>query len=167
MQLPAVVRRVVDRSATGLERLGFIAPLATRVVIGLAFVQTGLGKWAHLDRTAEFFAGLGIPLPGANAAFVATLELVGGGALVAGLLTRLFGAGLASTMVVALLTADRDAFLASWSRASETSPTDVTSFVFLLFLLWLVLLGPGAVSLDRLLRRALERPGPGAAPTKG
>ncbi len=157
MQLPAVVRRVVDRAAAWRERLAFVAPLATRVVIGLAFVQTGLGKWAHLDRTAEFFAQVGIPFPGPNATFVATLELVGGGALVAGLLTRLFAAGLASTMVVALLTADRPVFLASWGRASDTSPTDVTSFVFLLFLLWLVLLGPGAVSLDRLLRRTFAR----------
>jgi putative oxidoreductase len=164
MQLPAVVRRIVDRIATGRERLAFLAPLATRIVIGLAFVQTGLGKWAHLDRTAEFFAQVGIPFPGANAAFIATLELVGGGALVVGLLTRLFAAGLASTMVVALLTADRQTFLASWTRASETSPTDVTSFVFLLFLLWLVLLGPGAASLDRLLERTFTRRRRGEAP---
>jgi putative oxidoreductase len=157
MPLPAVVRQIVDRGSAGLERLAFIAPLATRIVIGLAFVQTGLGKWAHLDRTSEFFAGLGIPFPGVNATFIATLELVGGGALVAGLLTRLFAAGLASTMVVALLTADRQAFLSSWTRASETSPTDVTSFVSLLFLLWLVLLGPGALSLDRLLRLVYVR----------
>ncbi len=157
MPLPAVVRRVTDQGALLLARLAFVAPLATRIVIGLAFVQTGSGKWAHLDRTAEFFAGLGIPFPGANAAFIATLELVGGGALVLGLLTRLFAAGLASTMVVALLTADRQAFLTSWARASETSPTDVTSFVFLLFLLWLILLGPGGASLDRLLQLALRR----------
>jgi putative oxidoreductase len=157
MPLPAIVRPFVDRVVAGRERIAFLAPLATRLVIGLAFVQTGLGKWAHLDRTAEFFAGLGIPFPAANATLVATLELVGGVALVAGLLTRLFAAGLVSTMVVALLTADRQAFLASWTRASETSPTDVTSFVFLLFLLGLVLLGPGAASLDRLLRFACER----------
>jgi putative oxidoreductase len=147
-----VVRGVVDGAVVWLERFGFIAPLATRIVIGLAFLQTGLGKWAHMDRTADFFASLGIPLPGANAAFVATLELVGGGALVVGLLTRPFAALLSSTMIVALLTADREAFLASWSRASETSPTDVTSFVFLLFLLWLLTRGPGTLSLDRLRR---------------
>jgi putative oxidoreductase len=162
MQLTERVRRVSERAVGWLERLRFIAPLATRIVIGLAFVETGLGKWAHMDRTAEFFASLGIPLPGVNAVFVATLEMVGGGALVVGLLTRPFAALLSSTMAVALLTADRGAFLASWARASDTSPTDVTSFVFLLLLLWLVTHGAGTLSLDHLLRAWLRgrRPSP-------
>lgn len=162
MRVPAAIGRVVGKGREGLERLAFAAPLLTRVVIGLAFVQTGLGKWAHMDNTIAFFADLGIPMPAANAAFVASLEVVGGGALVAGLLTRVFAGLLSSTMVVALLTADRQTFLESWSRASESSPTDVTSFVFLLFLLWLVLLGPGSVSLDRVLRPFFDggrRPG--------
>lgn len=155
MGIPAALPRIVDRAVGELERLAFAPALLTRVVIGLAFVQTGLGKWAHLDRTTEFFADLGLPAPAANAVLVATLEVVGGGALVAGLLTRLFAALLSTTMVVALLTADRQAFLASWSRTSESSPTDVTSFVFLLFLLWLVVSGAGFASLDRLLRPVL------------
>jgi putative oxidoreductase len=159
------VRRFVARVVVCLKRLGFIAPLATRIVIGLAFVETGLGKWAHMDRTADFFASVGIPFPGANAAFVATLELVGGGALVVGLLTRPFAALLSTTMVVALLTADRGEFLASWTRASDASPTDVTSFVFLLFLLWLLTYGAGALSLDRLVRVWLR--GRRSAPAAG
>ena len=88
---------------------------------------------------------------------MASLELVGGGALILGLATRLFAALLSSTMVVALLTADRRAFLASWAPSGELGPTDATSFVFLLFLLWLLFLGPGALSLDRLLLKALRR----------
>jgi uncharacterized membrane protein YphA (DoxX/SURF4 family) len=152
MRIPTALTHIVDWGLEQLGRVGFVAPLLTRIVIGSAFVQTGLGKWAHMDRTIEYFAGLGIPMPAANAVLVASLEVVGGGALVAGLLTRFFAASLSTTMVVALLTADRQAFLASWSRASETSPTDVSSFVFLLFLLWLVFLGAGRVSLDQLLR---------------
>ncbi|HVO09740.1 MAG TPA: DoxX family protein [Vicinamibacteria bacterium] len=159
MRIPAAVTRVVDWSLEGLGGAAFVAPLLTRIVIGLAFVQTGLGKWTHIDRTIHYFAGLGIPLPAANAVFVASLELVGGSALVAGLLTRLFAGFLSMTMVVALLTADRQAFLTSWSRASETSPTDVTSFVFLLFLLWLLFLGAGRLSLDQLLRSRLMSSG--------
>jgi putative oxidoreductase len=144
-------------------RLAFLAPLATRLVIGLGFVHTGLGKWRHLDRTVEFFAGLGIPFPAASATLVASLELVGGAALLAGLLTRVFATALSGTMAVALLTADRPAFLAAWGGAGETSLTDVTAFVYLLFLLWLALLGPGAASLDRALRR--RGTGSGAAVT--
>ena len=137
------------------DRLSFAAPLATRLVIGLAFVHTGWGKWQHFDHTVQFFTSVGIPFPGANAALVASLELVGGVMLMAGLLTRLFAAGLSTTMVVALLTADRADFISSWSSASASSPTDVVSFVFLLFLLWLVLFGPGAMSVDHFLRRAV------------
>jgi putative oxidoreductase len=135
--------------------LAFLAPLATRVVVGWAFYLTGSGKWAHFDNTVTFFTELGIPFPQANAAFVATLELVGGICLVLGLLTRLFATGLASTMAVALMTADKERFLESWSTASDFSPTDISAFVFLLFLLWLALYGPGVVSLDTLLARWL------------
>jgi uncharacterized membrane protein YphA (DoxX/SURF4 family) len=64
--------------------------------------------------------------------------------------------GLATTMVVALMTADKARFLESWNTASEASPTDISAFVFLLFLLWLAFLGPGPVSLDRFLARWLK-----------
>jgi putative oxidoreductase len=136
--------------------LAFLAPLATRIVVGWAFFLTGRGKWANFDNTVTFFTELGIPFPQANAGFVASLELVGGIALILGLLTRLFASGLATTMVVALMTADKERFLTSWDTSSEISPTDISAFVFLLFLSWLVLYGPGALSLDHLLKRWLR-----------
>lgn len=136
--------------------LAFLAPLATRIVVGWAFFLTGRGKWANFDNTVTFFTELGIPFPQANAGLVASLELVGGIALILGLLTRFFASGLATTMVVALLTADKERFLSSWDTASEISPTDISAFVFLLFLSWLVLYGPGAASLDLLLARKLR-----------
>ena len=137
--------------------LAFLAPLATRLVLGLEFFQTGSGKWQHFDNTVAFFTQLGIPFPAANAALVSSLELVGGICLILGLLTRLMAAGLSSTMVVALLTADRQDFLTALSGAGELSLTDVVPVVFLLFLLWLILLGPGPVSLDRWIAKWLDR----------
>jgi putative oxidoreductase len=145
--------RCIGAARNVLDRAAFVAPLATRIVIGLAFVQTGYGKWHNFPRIVQFFASLGIPVPTASAALVSTLELVGGPLLILGLGTRVFAAVLSTSMVVALGTADRQTFLASWSPASETSPTDVTSFTFLLFLLWLVLAGPGKASLDHLITR--------------
>jgi putative oxidoreductase len=138
------------------DRLGFIAPLATRIVIGLAYFQTGLGKWQHFDRTVEFFTSSGIPFPVFNVALVATLELIGGPLLIAGFMTRLTASALSASMVVALLTADRASFLAAWKPGAESGPTDVAAFVFLLFLLWLVLIGPGVVSVDHWMRKKLE-----------
>ena len=156
MPAPALVQKSATLGLRVAAALAFLAPLATRIVVGWAFYLTGSGKWAHFDNTVTFFTELGIPYPVANAAFVATLELVGGIALIVGLFTRLFAAGLASTMVVALLTADKQRFLESWSTASEISPTDISAFVFLLFFAWLALYGPGPVSLDKLLAKWLR-----------
>ena len=147
------VNGLVER-VTG--KLAFIAPLATRIVIGLAFFQAGTGKFRHFENVVGFFQGLGIPFPTFHAGLVASMETVGGIMLVLGLFTRFFASGLSITMVVALLTADTADFLASWGSAAETSPTDVTAFVFLLFLLWLVFFGAGRLSLDTLLRRILR-----------
>jgi putative oxidoreductase len=157
MAISAKIGRAVHTGSAVAEHLAFIAPLATRITIGLGYLHTGWGKLHNFDRTVTFFASLGIPAPSVNAAFVSTLELVGGACLIIGLLTRVFALGLSASMVVALLTADRQTFLASWGNASETSPTDVASFVFLLFLVWLILFGPGAISLDRVLFGRLSR----------
>lgn len=134
-------------------RLRAIAPLATRIVIGLAFFQAGSGKFRNFEGVVGFFDSLGIPFPTFNAGLVASMETVGGVMLILGLFTRFCAAGLSVTMAVALLTADTADFLASWGGASQLSPTDVTAFTFLLFLLWLVFYGAGALSLDAALRR--------------
>jgi putative oxidoreductase len=147
------VNTLVERVTGSLE---FIAPLATRLVIGLAFFQAGSGKFRNFENVIGFFDSLGIPFPAFNAALVASMETVGGVMLILGLFTRFFASGLTITMIVALLTADTADFLASWSAASGISPTDVTAFTFLLFLLWLVFYGAGKLSLDALLRRILR-----------
>jgi hypothetical protein len=69
----------------------------------------------------------------------------------------LAAAGLASTMVVALATADRESFLDALRMSGDQGLTDVVPFVFLLFLAWLAISGPGAVSLDALAARWLRR----------
>lgn len=97
--------------------LAFLPPLLTRLVIGLAYHQTGGGKIENFERTVGFFAGLGIPLPEANAFFVSRLEYWGGLLLVLGLATRLVAGLLSTTMVVALATADRGDFVAALDLA--------------------------------------------------
>ena len=154
MTFRRLVQRAADigiRLAAGLQ---FLAPLLTRITLGHAFFLTGRGKLAHFEDFVGFMAARGIPFPEANAAFVARLEYYGGIALVLGLFTRLVAAGLASTMVVALL-GEREQFLESWKFEGDVGPTDLPSFVFLLLLGWLVLLGPGVVSLDKLVSRWL------------
>jgi putative oxidoreductase len=135
-----------------------VAPLLTRVVIGHAFIQTGIGKWQSFPDVVQFFASLGLPAPAANAAFIATLEVVGGAALILGLGTNLFAALLSSTMVVALLTADRAGFVGALTGSGDQALIAVLPVMFLMPLTWLVAFGGGPLSLDHLARRLFRTP---------
>jgi putative oxidoreductase len=161
--MPSGLRALLRGGSKASARVLPLAQLVTRIVMGHAFVLTGLGKWHNFARTTDFFASLGLPMPAANAAFIASLEVVGGACLILGLGTRLFSALLSATMVVALLTADRKAFVDALTGAGEQGLTDVVPFVFLLFLLWLVGTGAGFLSVDQIVARKLERGGDGSA----
>jgi putative oxidoreductase len=153
MPAPAPLQRAARFGLKVTGALAFVAPLLTRITMGHAFFLTGRGKLANFDTTVEFFASQNIPFPALNAAFVSRLEYYGGALLVLGLLTRIVAALLASTMVVALLT-ERAQFFESWKPTGDVGPTDISSWVFLL-LTWLVLYGPGRLSLDHFLARWL------------
>lgn len=156
MNTDRFVPRLLAAAQAAAPRLQPFAALVTRLVIGQAFILTGLGKWRNFESTVAFFGDVGIPLPAANAAFIATLEVAGGFALLLGLGTRLVSALLASTMAVALLTADRAAFTAALAPGAERGLTGIAAVTFLMFLLWLVGCGAGPLSLDRVVasRRA-------------
>jgi putative oxidoreductase len=149
---PNLIQRLAALALRITGALAFLAPLLTRLVIGEAFHLTGHGKLANLDKTTGFFASLNIPFPHANAIFIASLEFVGGLCILVGLGTRIFAALLSCTMIVALITSDGGA----WLEKFPGDITDVTSFTFLLFLIWLVLYGPGPISLDWLLSKWLH-----------
>ena len=149
---PGFVSRISRLALNVTGALSFLAPLLTRLVIGVGFYYTGKGKLGDLGKVTEFFGSLGIPFAHANAVFVSALEFVGGICLVLGLGTRIFAFLLSGSMVVALLTADKDSLVQKF----PDSVTDVTSFTFLLFLIWLVLYGPGPLSIDKLLSKWLK-----------
>ncbi len=148
------VLRVGQAAAQGLKTYGTQGCLLlTRAAVGYGFYATGKGKLAHLDRVGQWFESLGIPFPQFHAWFVAHLEFFGGILILVGLATRLVTLLLASTMVGALLTADRADFLLSWTSSSDDLPIDIAAFTYLLLLLWLLSQGGGRLSVDRLLSR--------------
>jgi putative oxidoreductase len=161
MPLPVAVRRGAELGLRVAARLSFLAPLLTRLVIGYGFFASGRGKLADPDKIVTFFTQLGIPMPELNAAFVSRVEYYGGALLMLGLLTRLAASLLGSTMIVALMTADKENFLKALSGAEDVGLTDVLPVMWGMYLLWLLLSGPGLISLDALLSRRL---GLGAPP---
>jgi putative oxidoreductase len=76
-----------------------------RAVSGSIFAAHGAQKLFTfgLDGVAGAFGGMGVPMAGVVGPAVAFLEFFGGLALVAGLLTRLVGVGLAANMLGAIL----------------------------------------------------------------
>lgn len=148
---PGFLRRWAQKALHLTHSLAFLAPLLTRLTLGFAFYQTGLGKWGDLDKTTSFFSDLGIPLARANAIFISSLELVGGIWLMLGLGTRVVALLLSGTMVVALLTAEKDSFVKNFPGGL----LDVVPVVYGLLLLWLILTGPGWLSLDSVIAKKL------------
>lgn len=75
-----------------------------RVVAGFIFAAHGWQKFSQftITGTQASFAQMGVPAADLAAPVVATLELVGGAALILGVLTRVFAALLALDMLGAL-----------------------------------------------------------------
>ena len=114
-----------------------------RVVVGLVFLVHGLQKVFQftIPGTVGAFGEMGVPLAGLVAPVITILELVGGGALILGLFTRIVAPLLAIDVLGALLVVHLPAgfFLPN-------------GYEFVLTLagasLALTLAGPGALALD-------------------
>jgi putative oxidoreductase len=70
-------------------------PFAGRLMIGLPFAMSGLGKLAATGPTAQMIRAAGLPMPGLALAIAILVELGGGLALVAGFRTRIVATALA------------------------------------------------------------------------
>jgi putative oxidoreductase len=125
--------------------------LLVRLYWGWQFTQTGWGKLQHLQRVTQFFSSLNIPLPGLSAAFVSWLELIGGGLLILGLVSRLTALLLAIDMLVAYITADSAALHAILSDPGKFYNADPYTFLFASLLI--LFFGPGRFAIDFLLER--------------
>ncbi len=152
-----------DTVLAALRRLGWAPPLLARLVIGAVFVPTGWGKLHNLPDIVAFFRQLGIPYPELQAPFVSSIELVCGALVLVGLATRLAAAPLVGTMVVAIATA----IWPELDTARDLFGKEELHYIALLA--YLVVTGPGAVSLDALVVRWLASPravAPNAIPAR-
>jgi putative oxidoreductase len=130
--------------------------LAVRLYWGWQLAQNGWGKLHNLDNVIQFFTNLGLPAPGPTAIFVASFELVGGIFLALGLFSRIAALGITVDMLVAYVTADREALLAFFSNPGKFYVADPYTFLFAGLLI--LVFGPGKLALDALFDRILVRP---------
>jgi len=155
------ILRMYDGSVRAVSRLESPLLLIVRVYWGWQIGQNGWGKLHNLPHVTEFFASLGLPAPGATAAFVATFEFVAGILLASGLLARIAALGLTIDMFMAYWTADRAALLSFFSDPSKFYNAD--PFIFFFVGLLILVLGPGKFALDTLLHRAVRKAVPDVA----
>lgn len=135
------------------KKLESLALLVARLTVGIEFVSTGWGKIHNLQKVIAYFGELGIPAPALNATFASYTELVCGSLLVLGLASRLAACPLIVTMVVAIITARKDEL---------HGITDLVGFVewtYIAIFGVIAVFGPGVVSLDTFVARALVNKG--------
>jgi putative oxidoreductase len=123
--------------------------LAVRLYWGWQFMQTGWAKLNNIGKVVNFFTTLGIPAPAFNAYFVSALEFGGGLLLVLGLGSRLIALPLAIDMIVAYITADREALFSVIANPDKFM--GAAPYTFLFASLIVLIFGPGKVSVDRIL----------------
>ena len=128
-----------------------------RLYWGWQFLQTGWGKLTDIRKVVHFFTQLGIPAPALNAYFVSGLEFGGGLLLLPGLGSRLIALPLAVDMIVAYVTADREALFSIFSDPDKF--TAAAPYTFLAASLIVLIFGPGKFSFDTLLGARLSMTG--------
>ena len=120
--------------------------LVLRLYWGWSFFLTGKGKLLNLDRTTDFFTELHLPLPKLNAIMAGSTECFGGLLLLLGLFARPVAVPLTFTMIVAYVTADREALLSIFSDPDKF--LNAAPFQFLLAAVIVLAFGPGKISVD-------------------
>jgi putative oxidoreductase len=130
--------------------------LFVRVYWGFQLAQNGWGKLHNLSHVSQFFASLGLPAPGFTAAFVASIEFTGGIFLAIGLFSRFVGLVLTIDMLMAYITADREAFVSIFSDPDKF--TAAAPYTILFAALLILIFGPGKFALDTLLLRRYPYP---------
>jgi uncharacterized membrane protein YphA (DoxX/SURF4 family) len=129
-----------------------------RLMAGGMFFSEGILKFVYANQGVGRFTKLGFPMPHATADFVATIEIVGGAMLMAGLLTRAMAVVFSIEMVVAIVSTKVALFFGTSPLPPPPSPPQTGAWAVLheiradwaqlLTCAYLALVGPGPWSLD-------------------
>jgi putative oxidoreductase len=153
--------RMHDERDIGLLRRWALLPL--RLVIGYGFLSHGIAKWSR--GPANFGALLhqiGVPAPVPTAWMVTLLEVVGGLAIITGVLITLVSVPLIISMFVAMMTVHLRYGFSAINTIGLTASGPVfgppgfeIDLLYIGGLIALALIGPGPLSLGDRLRKLL------------
>jgi putative oxidoreductase len=132
-----------------LYKIRWLGPLVARLSFGYFWLETGIAKVQNLDGFTQRFMGWGVPFPAFSAGLSAWTELVGGALIMLGLFTRLISIPMIINMIVAIVLV----VSANFQGIDEFVEADETVYILIFF--WLLMAGPGKVSLDTLLAKWL------------
>ena len=144
-------RKLTASNITMMSSRAPAAVLLIRLAVGGVFLFEGIQKFLFpMEMGPGLFAKLGIPAPGLLAPLAGLIEVVCGALLIVGFLTRLATIPLIITMLIAIISLGGRIYKASgfWAMAHETR----TDYAMLLACLFLLAVGAGPISIDRMLR---------------
>lgn len=150
MGSPSFFRRVTNTRVPAGVFLRSI--VLVRLIVALVFLSEGIQKFLYpAELGVGRFVEIGIPFPAVMAPFVGIVEILGGVLLLLGLVTRLASIALIIDMLVAIAVTKIPTLLASgfWKMAHEAR----VDFSMLLGLLFLLIVGSGAWSVDGMFRQ--------------
>lgn len=134
-----------------------------RLMAGGVFLWEGILKFVYVNQGVGRFTKLGFPMPDILAHFVAVGEIVGGLMLLFGLFTRAVSFYFIFEMIVAILSTKITLYLGTYPLPLPSAPPQVgiwavfheirSDYAQLLTSLFLVIAGPGILSLDERLAK--------------
>jgi putative oxidoreductase len=146
----STIRALTEWFFATCRRLDWAGPLLMRLFFGYFWLETGWAKLQNLAGFTDRFMGWGIPFPAFSAAVSAWTELIGGGFIMLGLFTRLTMVPMIINMIVAI------ALVVIKDVHSFDEFIELSEFVYILIFFWLMVAGPGPVSLDAWLARVFH-----------
>src|SRR5713226_2705024 len=117
-----------------------------------------LSNLHNLGKVTDFFTSLNLPMPAQMAVFISCVEFFGGLFLAIGLFSRMTALVLTINMIMAYVTADREALFSIISDPDKFYAA--APYVFLIASLIILIFGPGKFCVDYLLGDLLTFPPP-------
>jgi uncharacterized membrane protein YphA (DoxX/SURF4 family) len=141
--------------------------LILRLMAGGVFFWEGILKFVYTNQGVGRFTKLGFPMPELTANFVATTEIIGGLFLIFGILTRFTAIWFIVEMIVAMLSTKISLYLGTSPLPLPPAPPKFgiwavfheirSDYAQLLVGLFLLIEGPGKISVDAWIRNPIHK----------